>query len=146
MDAELGAGFDAQPSWYGMVIEEVDDEPGQDERLGPGAAGTAGAGAGAGEVRAGQVGMLVVPGGIWYPVVGMAGDEFMSCGWQVWLGMVDEFIDVHRQRLMSCQRPPTIGWRRRDQRYGELGHDHDQKLWLFTSQQRADERRVICGM
>ena len=34
---ELGAGFDAQPSWYGMVIEEIDDEPGQDERLGPGA-------------------------------------------------------------------------------------------------------------
>lgn len=36
VDVELGAGFDAQPSWYGMVIEEIDDEPGQDERLGPG--------------------------------------------------------------------------------------------------------------
>ena len=38
MDVELGAGLELEPSWYGMVIEEIDDEPGQDERLGPGEA------------------------------------------------------------------------------------------------------------
>ena len=36
VDAELGAGFDAHATWYGMVIEEIDDEPGQDENLQPG--------------------------------------------------------------------------------------------------------------
>ncbi|CAL1125907.1 unnamed protein product [Cladocopium goreaui] len=36
VDVELGAGLQLEPSWYGMVIEEIDDEPGQDERLGPG--------------------------------------------------------------------------------------------------------------
>jgi hypothetical protein len=38
VDVELGAGLELEPSWYGMVIEEIDDEPGQDERLGPGEA------------------------------------------------------------------------------------------------------------
>merc|ERR1719424_1394686 len=31
VDPELGPGIDAAASWYGMIVNEVDDDPGQPE-------------------------------------------------------------------------------------------------------------------
>merc|ERR1711903_390357 len=30
IDPEMGPGIDTQASWYGMIVNEVDDEPGQE--------------------------------------------------------------------------------------------------------------------